>query len=109
MRDIIEIEKELIPYDFDIILGSEIFNFEIKWNEIGGFYTITLSKDDNVLVYDEPVVYGVTLFKDVFDGDTYPCIDIVPYDESGQNTSVTKENFNVSVFLTIDDEQEEIV
>lgn len=106
MRDIIEIEKSEIPCSFDIVLGAEEFNLLFKYNEKADLFTCTLSKDDNVLVYDEPLIYGVPLFKDVYDSATFPCLDIVPYDESGEEKTVTYENFGKKVLLTIDDEGE---
>ena len=106
MRDIIEIEKEEMPYDFNIVLGAEEFNLEFKYNETAGIFTCTLSKEDNVLVYDEPLVYGTKLFNDVYNADTFPCLDIVPLDESGKENTVTYDNLGVSVFLTIDESED---
>lgn len=106
MRDIIEIEKDLIPYNFDILLEQEEFNIYIMYNSVTDSFSATLSKDGVVLVDNEPIVYGVPLFKDVFK-ENFPCLDIVPLDESGQTNVVTWENFNKTVFLTIDDEGDE--
>ena len=107
MRDIIEIEKELIPYNFDIVLAGEEFNIEIMYNESADLFTATLSKDDEVLVYNEPIIYGVELFCDVYKSDSFPMISIVPLDESGNENTVTYDNFNKTVFLTIDDEPDD--
>ena len=59
-----------------------------------------------MLVYNEPVIYGVELFADVYRSGVYPMVAIVPLDESGQENAVTYENFGKTVFLTIDDEPE---
>lgn len=107
MRDIIEIEKELVPYSFDIVLAGEEFNMEIMYNKTADLFTCTLSKDEEVLVYNEPVVYGVEMFADVYDGVNFPMLAIVPLDEAGIENAVTYENFGKTVFLTIDDEPEE--
>ena len=104
MRDFIEIVKSEIPCSFDIVLGAEEFNMEIKYNKQADLFTCTLSKDGKVLVHDEPMIYGTPLFKDVYDAATFPALDIVPYDESGKSETVTFENFGTSVLLTIDDE-----
>ena len=106
MRDIIEIEKELIPYNFDIELAGEEFNIEIFYNQTADLFTATLSKDNEVLCYNEPIIYGVELFKDVYTSGKYPMLSIVPLDQSGTTDKVTYENFNKTVFLTIDDEPE---
>ena len=101
MRDRILIEKNLIPYSFDILLGAEWFNLEIGYNKKNDLFTVTLSKNDDVLVYNEPVMYGVSLFSDLYQSGIYPMLDIVAIDESGQETAVTWDNFNETVFLTI--------
>ena len=103
MRDMIEIEKELIPYNFDILLESEEFNLYIMYNSVGDFFTVTLSKDEKVLVDNEPIVYGKKLFEDVRQNH-FPCLDIVPLDESGESKTVNWETFGKTVFLTIDNE-----
>lgn len=107
MRNYIEIDKSQMPYKFNIVFGAEEFNLEFKYNETADLFTCTLSKNDKVLVYDEPLIYGLRLFKDVYDADTFPCLDIVPYDESGQNNTVTFNDMGVTVFLTIDDRNED--
>lgn len=107
MRDIIEIEKELLPYSFDIALAGEEYNMEIMYNKAAGLFTVTLRKDDEVLVYNEPIVYGVELFKDVYKSDLFPMLSIVPLDEAGIENTVTYENFGKTVFLTIDDEPDD--
>lgn len=101
MRDRILVEKSMIPYSFDILLGSEWFNLEFHYNKTADLFTVTLSKDEEVLVYDEPVMYGVTMFSDLYQSGIYPMLDIVPWDESKQETAVTWDNFNETVFLTI--------
>jgi hypothetical protein len=108
MRDIIEIEKDLMPYSFDILLAAEEFTLEFKYNERANLFTCTLSeRDGEVLVYDEPLIYGTRLFADVYNSDTFPALDIVPMDESDKENAVTFDNMGVSVFLTIDDEKGE--
>lgn len=110
MRDRIPVEKELIPYSYDILLGAEQFNLEFHYNKTADLFTVTLSKDDEVIVYNEPIIYGVPLFKDLYQSGIYPALDIVPLDESGQEKTVTYDNFGVTVFLTVDqgDENENV-
>ena len=106
MRDIIEIEKELLPYNFNIVLAGEEFNMEIMYNERADLFTCTLSKNGEVVVYNEPLIYGVELFADVYRADYFPALAIVPLDEAGIETAITYENFGKTVFLTIDDKLE---
>lgn len=101
MRDRIEINKEMIPYTFSIVLGGEWFELGIGYNQTRDLFTVTLSKDDTVLVYNEPVIYGMPLFGDLYRSGLYPMLDIVPYDESEQETAVTWDNLGDTVFLTI--------
>ena len=107
MRDIIEIEKDMLPYSFDIVLAGEEFEMEIMYNKAAELFTVTLSKDNEVLVYNEPIIYGHELFSDVYKADLFPAISIVPLDQSEIETEVTYDNFCKTVFLTIDDEPED--
>ena len=107
MRDIIEISRTEMPYNFNIVLGAEEFNLEFKYNEISDLFTCTLSKNNEVLVYNEPLIYGIRLFQDIYDANTFPCLDIVPFDQSGKENTVTYDNIGVTVFLTIDESEEE--
>lgn len=101
-RDRIEIEKDLIPYNFDIVLGGELFNMEFFYNSYGDFYTVSLYKDEEILCRNEPIVYGVELFSDIYISDSFPKLTIIPYDESGLKDTVTKDTFGETVFLVID-------
>lgn len=102
MRDRIIVKKELIPYGFNIALGKEKFNMRFAYNKQADLFTVSLYRDGKLLCHAEPVVYGVPLFRDVYESGIFPMPDIVPYDESGQEQSVTWENFGETVFLTID-------
>lgn len=104
MRDIIEIDKSLLPYSFDIALAGEEFNMAIMYNKAADLFTCTLSKNKEVLVYNEPIIYGVEMFADVYKSGLFPMLSIVPLDEAGIETAVTYENFGKTVFLTIDDQ-----
>ena len=107
MRDIIEIEKELLPYSFEIALAGEEFAMMFDYNKTADLFTCTLSKDGEVLVYNEPLIYGVELFADVYRAGLFPALAIVPLDESGEETTITYDNFGKTVFLTIDDQLDE--
>lgn len=107
VRDRIIVNKDLIPYSFEIILGGNLFKLLFKHNEEGDFYTVTLYKDGEIVAAGEPLIYGVPLFNDIYIPNDFPSVDIVPLDESGEHNVITKENFNETVYLTIDDEEEE--
>lgn len=101
MRDRILVKKELIPYGFYIALGREKFNMQFAYNRQSDLFTISLLRDGVLLCEAEPIVYGVPLFQDVYDSRTFPALQVVPVDESGQDQAVTWENFGETVFLTI--------
>ncbi len=96
----IDIEKELIPYRFDISLADEMFTFEVHYNGKGDYFTVDLERDGEVLVLGEKIVYGVELFQDIRD-DQFPNVAILPYDESGSTAAVTWETLSTSVFLYV--------
>lgn len=98
--DYIDIEKENIPYRFDISLADELFTFEIHYNADYDFFTAALEKDGEVLTAGEKIVYGMPLFYDVQD-NRFPKVPIVPYDESEKESSVTWETLGESVFLYV--------
>ena len=106
MRDVIEVNKKLIPYSFNIVLAGELFNMAFDYNKTADLFTCTLSKNGEVVVHNEPIVYGVPLFADVYRADLCPALDIVPLDEAGNESAVTFDNFGKTVFLTIDDQKE---
>lgn len=99
-RDRIAINKTLIPYNFNILLAGEWFNIRVDYNSTADLFTLTLNKDEEEICH-EPIVYGVPLFKDVFESEKYPAIEIIPWDESGKETKVTHENLNDTVFLVV--------
>ena len=107
-RDTIEINKSLIPYTFNIVIGDEDFTFRVDYNNIGGFFTVELSKNGTTLCAGEPIVYGRKLFSEVWK-PTFPKFDIVPYDPSGEYNAVTHENLCDGVLLVIDNEEESVI
>lgn len=102
----IDIEKDNIPYRFDIELAEQWFTFEVHYNSEFDYFTVDLELDGEVLVYGEKMVYSVPLFFDVQD-DRFPKVPIVPYDESENSTAVTWDTLGVSVFLYVIEEEDE--
>ena len=100
----IEIEKELVPYRFDISIADEPFTFEVHYNPDHDFFTVDLSRDGEVLAYGEKLVYGQTMFWDIYD-HRFPSLSLVPWDESENSTVVTWETLGVSVFLYVIDQE----
>ncbi|MDR9857877.1 MULTISPECIES: phage baseplate plug family protein [unclassified Paenibacillus] len=96
----IEIEKDLIPYRFDISLADEMFTFEVHYNEEFDFFTVNLEKNGEILATGEKLIYGQPLFYDNQD-NRYPKVPIVPYDESENESEVNWRTLNESVFLYV--------
>ena len=99
--DTITIHKTLIPYTFSILIGGEMYDFRVDYNETYGFFTVRLSKDGNVVSYGEKIVYGKPLFQEIFENEKFPSIEIVPYDISGTYNSVTFDNLSDTVHLIV--------
>lgn len=109
-RDRILINKEQIPYRFSILLGSELFILTLSYNKKHDFFTVALEdSQENVLCVAEPIIYGVPLWQDVQQAHKYPVVRIIPIDESNQENTVTWDNFGETVFLTIDNAEEELI
>lgn len=101
MRDYIEINKEMIPYQFNILLADNWFELYVNYNKTADLFTISLYKDDE-LICTEPLVFGMPLFQDVYQPEKFPSVVFVPYGANA--TEITFENLGETVFLTIDDE-----
>lgn len=101
-KDKILINKSLVPYNFNILLGDELFNLTVSYNESHDIFTIALKKDDEMICEGEPIIYGFPLFRDIYQSGIYPALDIIPIDESGEQDTVTFENLGETVFLTVD-------
>ncbi len=102
MLDRIEITKDLIPYTFEISLADELFNITVNYNSYADMFTLDLEKDGRIICAGEPLIYGVPLWENLFICGSYPELSIVPLDESGEMNTVTYDNLNETVFLTID-------
>lgn len=102
----IDIDKNLIPYEFEMTLANELFRFRVNYNEEFDYFTIDLFKDDIPLIYGEKIVYGRPLFLSCLEG---PKIDIVPYDVTGRIERITYENLNEEVFLFLVGDEDETI
>lgn len=96
----IDIDADKVPYSFSVKLTDKTFTFTVKYNEIGGFYTIDLyDLNGNVLAFGEAVRYGRPLFN-VVEDERFPLPVIIPVCITGDEVSeVTKDNFGRDVKL----------
>lgn len=96
----IDIEKEKIPYSFEVVLAGETFQFEVFYNGVGDFFTINLYKNHELVVLGEKIVYGVELFENLKHLPV-PKVRIRPFDTTGIANKITYENMNEDVFLYV--------
>lgn len=105
--DYLPIEKDLIPYRFDIAINNETFTFEFHYNSEGDFFTCDLLKGETVLLYGEKISYGVYMFgAQLQDGkiitrDVYSKAILLPLDVSGQSTRVGWDELGESVLVYV--------
>ena len=97
---IIPIDKERVPYQFEIELDGEIFTFEVHYNGEYDFFTVDLHKNGEPVVYGEKIVYGQPLFGKITDS-RLPTTQIIPLDPSGQAQRVGYKELGETVFLYI--------
>ncbi|KXA31634.1 hypothetical protein HMPREF3229_00162 [Peptoniphilus harei] len=96
----IDIEKDKIPYSFEIVLANETFQFEVLYNSFGDFFTLNLYKNHNLILYGEKIVLGVSLFENCKHLDI-PKIQIMPFDTTENAIRIFYENMNEDVFLYV--------
>lgn len=103
VRDYIPIEKENIPELFEFDFDERSFLFGINYSESQDLFSVDLyDEDENPIVLGERLILNEKLWSDIVD-DRLPSIDVVPMDESGKETMVTWDNFQVTVFIYFDD------
>ncbi|PIC73345.1 hypothetical protein [Sporosarcina sp. P17b] len=102
----IPIEKDMVPYRFEVELGVENFELRVRYNELHDYFTLDVLKDDEVLVYGEKIVYGVPLFSEIHD-DRFPAPTIIPMDEAGVETKVSYDTLSKTVFLMVVNKEDE--
>lgn len=96
----INIDKSQVPYEFEIALNGATFQFEINYNSVGDFFTVSLKKDHIEVVSGVKVVYGVPIF-DNLDHLDIPTVIIKPLDTTGKSERADYDNLNEDVFLYV--------
>lgn len=96
----INIDKNQIPYEFELVIDKETFQFEINYNSVGDFFTVSVKKDHELVLSNYKAVYGVALF-DNLRHLKLPRLWIFPYDTTGKADRISYENLNEDVFLYV--------
>lgn len=105
--DILEIKKDLLPYECTILLAGEQFGLQFNYNASAELFTVDLYRDGELLCAGEPIIYGIPLWQDVYKADTFPAVDIIPLDPSGTSNAVTFDNLCETVLLIVDNDGDE--
>lgn len=107
--DVLEVHKELLPYECSILLADELFSLHFNYNATADLFTVDLYKDGELVCAGEPIVYGIPLWNDVYKAGKFPAFDIIPIDPSGASNTVTYDNLSKTVLLTISNSKEDEV
>lgn len=97
----IEIDTTKVPYTFSVKLDDRTYSFTVRYNDIGGLFTIDLSiaSTGEVLAYGDPVRYGRPMFGPIED-ERFPLPVIIPVCLTGDEVdTVTFENMGKEVKL----------
>lgn len=100
--DVLEIKKDILPYRCAILLAGEQYELKFSHNATADLITIDLYKDGELICAGEPIIYGIPLWQDVYKSDTFPALDIIPKDPSGERSVVTFDNLCDTVLLIVD-------
>ena len=108
--EIIEIDKNLIPYRFKIKITNGIFQLGIRYNDYADRIYVDLFTDTGDIIQDnETMTYGIPLFKNVMEdvngnlNPSYPDKYIQPLAPDGVEVECNLENLGVSYFLALRD------
>lgn len=96
------IDKDSIPYSFELELNLKIYTFVVKYNEEGDYFTIDLYEDDKPIIFGEKIVLGRPLFLPIM----YKNAPIIlPLDFSYSEKRVNFENLgeNIKLYFVGDD------
>ena len=105
--NIMQINKELIPYSFSLLLSEREYDFSIFYNRYVDSFTMSLALNGQKLVSEEKINLAIPLFEaishDSFNNRNENFFDeiLVAYDLSFRATKINYENFYSSVFIYI--------
>lgn len=99
---IIGIDKDLVPYSFDMDLGDRTYTFEIRYNFTHDYFTVDLSEGDTPLALGVKLVWGMPLFVSM-ETREFPLELIVPYGDNPEE-QITWDTLGQSVYLHLGDD-----
>lgn len=99
---IIGIDKDLVPYSFDMDLGDRTYTFEVRYNFTHDYFTVDLSEGDTPLALGVKLVWGMPLFVSM-ETREFPLELIVPYGNNPEE-QITWDTLGQSVHLHLGDD-----
>ena len=96
---IIDINKDLCPYQFDIQLEGTTYTMEIRYNNEFDYFTVDLLVGEETIINGEKILYGRELFQS-HKHLNVPS-DIVVFDASDEQTRAGYDQLGETVFLYI--------
>lgn len=109
---IIEIDKALVPYTFNLELSGLIYTFTINYNFLFDYFTVDLALGDTDLVVGEKLVLNEILFRDLSEdkdgnlNNSFPSEILFPSASDDSITRITYDNFGSEVQLYYADRNE---
>lgn len=97
----IDIDKNEIPYRFEIDLAGEVFTLEIHYNYDFDFFTVSLEKGEEKIVDGEKVLFMQPLFSSISD-IRLPKVKIIPRAYGSNVTRVGWDELGKDVFLMVE-------
>lgn len=94
----IDIEKEMIPYKFQMSINKKTYSFEINYNNEFDFFTLDIYLKDSPVFVGEKLNYNKVIpLAEKYSNDADTFIKVT--DLSNRENKVTWENLNETVFL----------
>ena len=102
MRQYIPVDTDNFPNNIEIELGGGKYLIRIDYYDVADYLTITIAKDDRVLLSGEPLLLNNLVGQDIPDRNL-PLDDIRVMDESGQALDAGFVNFGSDVEMYLDE------
>lgn len=96
---IIPINRDDIPYRFDIELAGVVFTFEIDYNVAYDFFAMDVYLGEDPIVLGQKLVLNRSLFAEVVDTRIPDGLDIIPRSNTEQR--ISWDNFGDKVQLEV--------
>lgn len=98
MASYIPIDKNLIPYKFDVKVSTITYTMEFNYNAEHDFFTVAIATINEILTSGEKLVLGKALLSE----RPYIAFPLIkPLDSTGTAKKITWDNFGTTVLLYV--------